>query len=368
MNVPFIDLNNVYELHRNEIDIGIKTVLNSGAFILGKYVGDFEMNISKYIGTSSLGCANGSDSLLLALMAEDIGIGDEVITTPFTFFATAGAISRVGATPVFVDIDPRTFNIDVSKIEKALTKRTKAIIPVHIFGQPAEMDKIMQIAKANNLIVIEDACQAIGSKYKGKMIGTIGDYGCFSFYPTKNLGAFGDAGLISCSNEEKYEKLKSLRVHGSKVKYYHEIIGFNSRLDAIQASVLDILLPYLNENNNKRIKIAEIYDNELSHILDIPYVSSGVVHTYHQYAVLVRDIKDRDLLSQYLTKMEIGNGVYYPLPLHLQKCFNSLGYKEGDFPVAEDIAKRILSLPMYPYLDNDQIDYVINSVNSFFNK
>ncbi len=363
MQIPFVDLKTQYKNIKKDIDQSLFEIIENGTFILGKPVEEFEKNISSYLDAYSLGCASGSDALLLALMASDIKEGDEVITTPFTFFATAGAVARLGAVPVFVDIDEKTFNIDPVKVEQAVSDKTRAIIPVHIFGQSVDMDPVLEICERRNLTLIEDACQAIGAEYKDKKAGTMGRFGCFSFFPTKNLGGFGDGGLITCKNEEDYKLLKKLRVHGSEKKYFHDVIGINSRLDAIQAGVLNIKLKYLDEWNTRRVEIAQKYSESLKDLVQTPYVIKDAEHIYHQYAILT---KDRDTLLAHLNQNGISSGVYYPLPLHLQKCFEYLGYKEGYLPVSEKVSKEILSLPIYPEMTEAQVEYIINTVRSFF--
>ncbi len=345
--IPFIDLKRLHEPIKNELMLAIKRVVDSGNFILGPEVASFEKEIARYLGVKhAIGVASGSDALLLSLMALGIKEGDEVITTPFTFFATAGAIMRLGATPVFVDVDERTFNINPSLIESAITSKTKAILPVHIFGQPSNMSEIMMIAKKHDLFVVEDACQAIGAEWKGRKVGSIGDLGCFSFFPTKNLGGFGDGGLVVTNNDEFADYLRKARVHGAKKKYEHQFIGINSRLDALQAAVLRVKLKYLNYWNAERIKIAQEFNDLLRERFITPFVLKGAKHVYHQYALLVKEGRDEVLVS--LRKKGVMAGVYYPKPLHLQESFLSLGYKKGDLPVAEEISKKILSIPLYP--------------------
>ncbi len=361
--IPFIDLKKQYQNLKSEITPRVEKVLEESSFILGEVVENFEKNVSDYLGQKSLGCASGSDALLLSLMAIGIKMGDEVITTPFTFFATAGAVARLGVKPVFVDINENDFNIDVSKIEAVITKKTKAILIVHLFGQAVDMDSIMSLAKKHNLKVIEDACQAFGAEYKGKKVGTIGDFGCFSFFPTKNLGGAGDGGLITCKSLIDYELIKKLRVHGSKNKYFHEYIGINSRLDAIQAAILDVKLAYVDNWNEKRREIASKYSKELSDFVRTPQRNDYAKHIYHQYAVLT-DRRDESLSR--LQENGVAAGVYYPLPLHLQDCFKYLNYAQGDFPITEEVSKQILSLPIYPEMTGAQIDYVIKSMKSFF--
>lgn len=363
MKIPFVDLNRIHDSLKKEILDEISNLFEDSSFILGNRVSEFESNISKFLGADCLSCASGSDALLLSLMASGIGQGDEVITTPFTFFATAGAIARLGAKPVFVDID-ETLNIDVRKIEEKITSRTKAIIAVHIFGQACDMVSINSIAQKYNLVVIEDACQAIGAKFEDKYVGTIGDFGCFSFFPTKNLGGAGDGGLVVVKSYDNFSLVKKLRVHGSAKKYIHDVVGINSRLDAIQAVILNIKLKYLNVYNEERIKIARRYFEELKGV-EFPKILSNVKHVFHQFSILVEEEK-RDLLIEYLNENGIGAGVYYPKPLHLQECFEVYDYKQGDMPVCEDVCKRVLSLPIFPGMKDEEIDFIIEKVNCFF--
>lgn len=359
--VPFIDLQTQYQNLKSELDPVIQRIFEDGTFILGEPVRQFEENISNYLNVSSVGCASGSDALLLAFMAEGIGPGDEVITTPFTFFATAGAIMRTGATPVFVDIDSKTYNIDPNLISSAITEKTKAILPVHLFGQPADMTPIMELAEYHQLIVIEDACQAIGAEYKGQKVGSIGDYGCFSFFPTKNLGAAGDGGLISTKHPEKYELLKKLRVHGASKKYHHDLLGLNSRLDSLQAAILDVKLQYLDSWNTRRREIAKIYSENLPEDIITPFEAKDSSHVYHQYAI---QVEQRDMFLEHLKINTIAAGVYYPVPLHLQSCFSDLGYRQGDLAVCEKISDLILSLPIYPEISQYLLKYVISTIQN----
>lgn len=363
MRVPFIDLPKQYQSIKKDIDNAIKGAVESGQFIMGDTVKNFEEQMSEYLDSKVVSCASGSDALLISLSTAGVKSGDEVITTPFTFFATAGAIARLGATPVFVDIKSDTYNIDPDLIEKKITERTKAIIPVHIFGLVAEMEKITKIAKKYSLYVIEDACQAIGSKYKDQNAGTFGDFGTFSFFPTKNLGAYGDGGLISVKDEDHYEYLKMFRLHGAKKKYFHDFIGVNSRLDAIQAAILSVKLKYLNEWNEKRRGIAKKYDRALSKIFKTPTVPQDRLHVYHQYPITV---DERDDLQNFLKEKDISSSIYYPLPLHLQECFKYLGYHEGDLPISENTSRSILSLPIFPEITDQQIDYVIKTLKEYF--
>ncbi len=363
MQIPFVDLKTQYKNLKFELDAAVLNVMENGTFIMGKPVTDFEARISEYLGVPALGCASGSDALLLALTNIGVGPGDEVITSPFTFFATAGAVARLGATPVFVDIDEHTFNITAETISEAINEKTKAIIPVHIYGQPVSMGPIMELAQKHGIKVIEDACQAIGSEYKGRKAGTIGDYGCFSFFPTKNLGGAGDGGLITAKNPEDFERVKVMRVHGSKVKYHHDFVGINSRLDALQAAVLGVKLKYLDEWNTKRMNTAKRYNEELKELVTVPTISEDVKHISHLYTIKT---DRRDELQNFLHEKDIATGVYYPVPLHLQKCFADLGYKEGDLPITEKVCKEVLSIAIYPEMTDEQVTYVIESVKQFF--
>ena len=359
MKVPFLDLKKQLEPIEKEIISKVEEVIRSGKFIMGDEVKFFEEEISEYLGVKhAIACASGTDALLLSLMSAGVGFGDEVITTPFTFFATAGAISRLGAKPVFVDIDEKTFNIDVSKIEEKITSRTKAIIPVHIFGQSCEMDELMAIAERNKLFIIEDSCQAIGSEYKGKKVGTIGNTGCFSFFPTKNLGGYGDGGIVVTNDDDLASYLRKARLHGSSKKYHHDFVGINSRLDALQAAVLRIKLKYLDEWNSGRIKVASEYSSALKDLFVVPFVASDVKHIFHQYALLS---DNRDEVLAKLKENNVAAGVYYPVPLHLQECFKELGYVKGDFPVCEKVCSEIFSLPIYPEVDYERVIEVLKS-------
>ncbi|MGM5483436.1 MAG: DegT/DnrJ/EryC1/StrS family aminotransferase [Nanobdellota archaeon] len=356
MAVPFLDLKKQITPIKEEIMNNINSVIDSSSFILGNEVKEFEEQIAKYLSVKhAISCASGSDALLLSLMASGVEPGDEVITTPFTFFATAGSIARLGAKPVFVDIDKDTYNINPDLIEEKITKNTKAIMPVHIFGQSCDMTAILKIAKKHNLKIIEDACQAIGSEYQGKKVGTIGDFGCFSFFPTKNLGGMGDGGLVVTNDDNLADFLKKARVHGSKKKYHHEFVGFNSRLDAIQAAVLRVKLKYLDEWNNKRIKIAKEYTNKLKDKFKTPFETENIKHIYHQYALLAKNEKERDEIIQKLKNKNISCGIYYPIPLHLQECFKYLGYQEGDLPISEKTSRTVFSIPIYPDVDYKQV-------------
>ena len=365
MNIPAFDLKRQYKNLSSELLPILEEVMAKGQFILGENVELLEKELADYCGTKyAVGVASGTDALLLSLEALGIGEGDEIITTPFTFFATSEVISLLKAKPVFVDIDSKTFNIDPDKIEDAITTKTKAVIPVHLFGQMAEMDDIEYLAEKYDLYIIEDACQAIGAEYKGRRAGSIGDTGCFSFFPTKNLGAFGDGGLITTNDEKLYEKIKLLRVHGSRKKYYHELIGHNSRLDEIQAAILRVKLKYLDNWIERRIEIAKIYSEGLKDLdVIVPEVKPYLRHVYHQYVIRT---KHRDELQEYLSNKGIGTAIYYPLPLHLQECYKDLGYREGDLPEAEKASKEVIALPMWPELTNEEVNYIVESIREFF--
>lgn len=381
MKVPLLDLKRRYNSIRNEIDAVISKVLESQHFILGEEVGRLEEEITEYCNTSySVAVASGTDSLLLSLKSLNIKEGDFVVTSPFTFFATAGAIHNIGATPVFVDIKPDTYNIDPQKLRDLFEKNSfhtkklkidtsgvKAIIPVHLYGQIADMNPIVEVAKDYGLKVIEDACQAIGAEYYGKKAGSIGELGCFSFFPTKNLGGYGDGGMVTTKDGELADELRKLRVHGAESGYYHSQVGFNSRLDTIQAAVLLAELPYLDDWNKKRIKKAVLYSNLLKSVKEVecPRIAEGRKHIFHQYTIRVKNGK-RNELKDFLEEKNIGSKVYYPLPLHLQECFLSLGYKKGDLPVSEKAAEEVLSLPVFPELEREEIEYICNSIKAFF--
>jgi dTDP-4-amino-4,6-dideoxygalactose transaminase len=354
-----------------DVERNINEVIKSGYFILGPVVEELEQKIAAYCGAKyAVGVSSGTDALLISLMAAGIKEDDEVITTPFTFFATAGSISRLGAKPVYVDIEPDTFNINPEQIEKNITKKTRAIIPVHLYGQCAGMDSILDLAKKNNLTVIEDAAQAIGSEYKDRKAGSLGDYGCFSFFPTKNLGGFGDGGMVTMDSEKLYEQVKILRVHGSQPKYYHKIIGGNFRLDAIQAAVVLAKLKYLDQWTDKRRENAQTYDRLFKEmgVTDSLTPPREIVprHVYNQYVIRVKD--KRDKLRNFLGENNIATEIYYPLPLHLQDCFLSLGYKKGDLPESEKAADETIALPIFPELTTDQLEYVASTITRFIKK
>ena len=349
----------------------VRRVIESQHFILGPEVSEFEAEAAAYCGSKhAVGCASGSDALLLPLMALGVGPGDEVVTTPYSFFATAGAVWRTGARPVFVDIEPDTFNIDPAKIEAAITPRTKAIIPVHLYGQSADMDPISAIAAEHGLPVIEDAAQAIGAGYKGRRAGTLGDSSAFSFYPSKNLGGFGDAGMVTTDDPAMAKSVGRLRVHGMEPKYHHHEVGFNSRLDALQAAVLRVKLRHLDSWTEARRDVAARYralfaDDGLDGLVTLPIERDEHHHVYNQFVVRVPSAS-RDGLRAHLTSRKIGTEIYYPIPLHLQNCFAALGHQPGDFPIAEAAARETIALPMYPELSDDMLRHVVGSIGEFF--
>lgn len=370
MSIRMLDLSEQYLIMKDEIIKKLDEVMSSSQFILGDNVKMLESNIAKLSNVSKgIGVGNGSDAIHIALQAAGINKGDEVITTAFTFFATGGAIARANAVPVFVDIDPITFNIDPAKIEPAITNKTKAIIPVHLYGQMADMSAIKEIADKYNLVVIEDAAQAIGARQNGVTVGELGTAATYSFFPTKNLGAYGDGGMIVTDDEELAENAKVIRVHGSKPKYYHHVLGYNSRLDELQAAILNVKFPYLDQWSEARRTRAKYYteklNKELSEIILTPIEKEGNYHVYHQYTLRV---PDRDGLQGYLKDQGIATMIYYPVPLHMQPVFKDLGYAVGDLPEAEKAAAEALSLPMYPELDHKDQDYVIEKVIEFYSK
>lgn len=374
MKVPLLDLKAQYRTMKPAIDEALIRVAESQYFILGPDVEQMEKNMCEYIGCRhAIGVSSGTDALLIALMAIDIKPGDEVICPTYSFFATAGVISRLNGIPVFVDSDPVTFNINPAKIEEKITSRTKAIIPVHLYGQSANMEPIVAIAKKHNLKVVEDGAQAIGVHYKdGRKVGNHGDIGCFSFFPSKNLGCFGDGGLVTTNDDELGAKLRILRVHGGKPKYYHKIIGGNFRLDAIQAAVLNVKLPYLDGWSEKRRQNANLYtklikEEGLEGKVELPkaiYDGMGLknYHIYNQYVIRV---EKRDELIKFLKEKEIGSEIYYPVPFHRQECFADLKCKDEDYPVANYAAEHSLALPIFPELTEEQINYVVKSVKAF---
>lgn len=376
MTVPLLDLKAQYAQIKKDIVPVVEEVMDSQLFILGPRVEELERNIAAYSKAAfGVGVSSGSDALLVSLMALDIKPGDEVITTPFTFFATAGTISRLCARPVFVDIDPVTFNIDPQRIERAVTKKTRAIIPVHLFGQCADMDPILDVARRHGLAVLEDAAQSIGAEYKGRPSGAIGTLGIFSFFPSKNLGGFGDAGMVVTDDKALADKLKTLRMHGEHVRYYHKTVGGNFRIDALQAAILNVKLRYLDGWSARRRENAAAYNRRFQDsgltgkgLVRTPaavYESSGDRnhHIYNQYTLRV---KDRDGLMKHLKDHGVGAAIYYPLPLHLQECFKDLGYKAGDFPESERAAAEVVSIPIYPELNDRQKDYVVDTIKSYY--
>jgi len=358
MKVPFLDLKAHHAPLTEEFDRAIREVIESSAFAGGPFVERFEEEFASFCGSSyAIGVGNGTDALWLALLALGIGEGDEVITVPNTFIATAEAITYCKARPVFVDVDPDTFTMNPAELEKSLTKKTKAIIPVHLFGQPADMDSILEFARANGLFVVEDAAQAHGAQYKGQKAGTMGDAGCFSFYPGKNLGAFGEAGAVVTNDPELRKQIQMLRDHGQSRKYYHSTMGWNCRMDGIQAAILSIKLSHLDKANSLRRKHALEYNQAFAGIDEVltPFEAKYARHVYHVYAVRVQE---RDAVLRHLQEKGVGCAVHYPVPVHLQEAGRNLGYTKGAFPIAEKLADEFLSLPMFPELTEEQIEYV----------
>lgn len=388
MKVPLLDLKPQYQSLKKELDEAVLKVAESQYFILGPEVTAMEKEFCNYLGCKhAIGVSSGTDALLLALMAIDIKPGDEVIVPTYSFFATAGVVSRLFAKPVFVENDPVTFNMNPKDFEKKITPKTKAVIPVHLYGQSADMDEIVRIAKAHNLIVIEDAAQAIGTQYKdGRFVGTIGDIGCFSFFPSKNLGCFGDGGLIT-TNDDNFAKILTIkRVHGGEPKYYHKVIGGNFRIDALQAAVLRVKLPHLDKWSEKRRQNADRYtqlfieaglaeqagktsfDAKNKVLLPEAVYAKYRVKNYHIYNQYIVRVEKRDALREFLTKNEIGTEIYYPVPFHLQECFADLENKKGDFPFSEFSADTSIALPIYPELSDEQLVYVVDTFKKFFNQ
>ncbi len=373
VTVPLLDLKAQYATIRQEIHTAVDAVLESQQCILGPVVSECEAKLAAYCGCPhAITVSSGSDALLISLMAENISPGDEVITTPYTFFATAGAIARLGAKPVFVDIDPATYNINPAGIEKKITKSTKAIMPVHLYGQCAEMDAIMDIANRHGIPVVEDAAQAIGAEYKGRRAGSMGRYGCFSFFPSKNLGAAGDGGMVTVSDPELNERLQMLRNHGMKPKYYYGLIGGNFRFDAVQAAIINVKLQYLDRWTAGRQSNAARYRRLFEEagllkegLVQLPYEVPGNRHIYNQFVIRV---SRRDELLAHLKAQQIGVEVYYPVPLHIQECFAYLGHHEGEFPESERAAKETLALPIYPELSDQQAQWVVDAIQAFFKK
>jgi len=365
MQVPLLDLKAQYATIKDEITQAIGEVCESQYFALGPAVAEFEKKIAAFCNSKhAIGISSGTDALLVSLMALGVKPDDEVITTPFTFFSTAGSVVRLRAKPVFVDVDPDSYNIDPSAIEEKITEKTRAIIPVHLFGQAAQMKSIAEIAKQHSLAVIEDAAQAIGASQDGVKCGNFGDCGCFSFYPTKNLGGFGDGGLVTTNRDDLAEQIRVLRDHGQHPRYIYKIIGGNFRLDSIQGAVLTVKLKYLDGWNEKRRQHAALYDSIFADSpVKVPKIDANNVSIYHQYTVTV---PERDQLQKFLSENNIGSAIFYPEPLHLQECFKELGYGPGDFPVAERLCTEVLSLPIYPELVPEQIEYVTKTVLKFY--
>lgn len=365
MKVPLIDLTRQYVSLKDEIDGGIAEVVGSGKFIMGPWVEEIEKEISELMGTKyAIGVASGTDALEVALRAVDLGPGDEVITSPFSFVSVAEVVVKMGAKCVFVDIDPRNFNMIPGELEGAINQRTKAIVPVHIFGQSADMDPINDVARERSIPVIEDAAQAIGSRYKELPVGSLGTMATLSFFPTKNLGCYGDGGMVLTSDDGLYERASSIRKHGESERYKYKYIGMNSRLDSIQAAVLLAKSKKIREWNDRRREIASIYDDAFADTpVETPYVEDYAYHIYHQYTIKV---DKRDELRAFLGEKGVGNAIHYPLGIHLQEAYAALGYRPGDLPNTEDAARKVMSLPVFPELERAEIDYVITSVKGFF--
>jgi len=371
VKVPFLDLKLQYQTIQGEVEAALQEIFGEQGFILGPRVNKFEEKIASYLGVrNAIGVASGTDALYLSLMALGVQSGDEVITTPFTFFATAGMISRLGATPVFVDIDPKTFLMDPSHVEDVMTPKAKAVIPVHLFGLMADLKPLKVLLEEEELFIIEDSAQAIGARDGSQMAGTVGMFGCFSFFPSKNLGGAGDGGLVTTQNDSFGDLIRRLRVHGSAEGYFHSEVGINSRLDIFQAAILEIKLKFLEQWNKQRRENADRYgelfrDAGLEDRISVPHVREGCTHVFNQYVIKT---DQRDKLKAFLNDRGIGAAVYYPLPIHLQPCFKNLGYKEGDFPVSEEAARRVLALPIFPELEAEQQSYIVETISEFFNK
>ncbi len=369
MNIPLLDIKEQNQTLRPQIEEAIGRVLDTNAFILGGEVAALEIELAEYCGTlHAIGCASGSDALLLAMMAVGVGPGDEVITTPYSFFATVSAITRLGARPVFVDIEPDTYNLDVRQVAEKITSRTKAVQPVHLYGQCSDMDALNKVCSAAGVPIIEDAAQAIGSEDKGRRAGSMGAVGCFSFYPSKNLGGMGDGGFMTTNNGELAEMLTALRVHGSMERYHHKWVGLNSRLDGFQAAVLRVKLPHLDSWSDARKSNADRYRSLFGEFgmggkITLPAERDDCRHIYNQF---VLRFPDRDGLRSHLTENGVGTDIYYPIPLHLQECFKFLGYAEGDLPESERASRETLALPIYPELTADQQRYVVEKIAEFY--
>jgi dTDP-4-amino-4,6-dideoxygalactose transaminase len=368
--IPLLDLQAQFQPIRDEVLEAMTRVADAQKFILGEEVEILEQQLAVYCGANyAVGCGSGSDALMLALMAYDIGPGDEVLTVPYTFFATAGSIHHVGAKPVFVDVDPETFNIDINQAAAAIAANPKirAVIPVHLFGGCADLDPLCEAARARGIPVIEDAAQSIGSEYKGRRAGSIGELGCFSFFPSKNLGAFGDGGLVTTNDAALAEKIKALRVHGRTGKYFHEWVGVNSRLDALQAAILQVKLRYLDGWSEGRQRNADLYRKLIAgQNIPVSPPQKAAYQTRHVYNQFVIRCSQRDELRAFLKENGVGTEVYYPLPLHQQPCFAGLGYKAGDFPVSEELSRSTLALPIYAELDMRDIEYIAGLMRSFY--
>jgi dTDP-4-amino-4,6-dideoxygalactose transaminase len=373
-DVPLLDLSRQYATIRAEVLAAVDSVCDSQHYILGEAVTGFEASAASFLGVQAcIGCASGTDAIFLALAAAGIGAGDEVVTTPFSFFATASSITRVGARPVFADIDPYTFNLDPGSVEKLIEHRVglKAILPVHLYGQCADMDAFCRLGSTHNMLVVEDAAQAFGATWRGRRAGAIGDIACFSFYPTKNLNAFGDAGAVTTNDERLADRTRLLHVHGSRRRYYHEEIGWNSRLDSIQAAVLSVKLKYLEQWNQQRQRHAKTYNHLFERAglvaagspVHIPKTVPESSHIYHQYVIRAQH---RDELRTFLSQRGIGSEIFYPVPLHRQRCFDYLGYAEGSLPVAEAAAREVLALPMFAELTEEEIRTVVEAVADFY--
>ena len=362
-----VDVVGQYQKIKTEINETALRVIGSGQYILGKEVSEFENEIARYLHVNhAIGCGSGTDALMVSMMALGIGQGDEVVTTPFTFAATTETIMILGAKPIYVDIDPKTYNLDPLKMESAITKNTKAIIPVHLYGQTADMDPLVAIAKKHNIPVIEDMCQAIGADYKGKKVGGIGTMGCLSFFPSKNLGAFGDAGMVVTNDAALAEKLRMIVVHGSRVRYNHEIIGVNSRLDALQAAMLRVKLRYLDQWIDNRRRAAALYNRLFAGTdVEIPYEEPYGKHVFHQYTIR---IKNRDQIAKSLSEKKIPYGIYYPISLHMQKAYHTAGKPKGTFPLTEIATEEVLSLPMHTELDDEQQMFIVQSIVEIMKK
>ena len=373
MNVPLFELKAQYPAVRDEVRNALERIFNSQHFVLGPEGESLEEEIARYCQTRfAIGCASGSDALLLALMSYGIGSGDEVITTPFTFFATGAAITRLGARPVFVDIDAGTFNMDVARVEAAISPRTKAIIAVHIYGQCVDMQPLLELAGKHNLPVIEDSAQAIGAEDHGRRAGSMGAIGCLSFYPSKNLGAAGDGGMLVTNDEDHARRLRMLRVHGEEQRYHHALVGINSRLDEIQAAVLRANLPHLDDWTRARQQKVKQYeamftDAGLNEHIQMPRIRDEGQHVFHLFVIRVQ-AAIRDALRDHLTASGVGNGVYYPVPLHLQECFRYLGFKAEDFPLTEAAAAETVAIPAFPEMTAEQQNHVVSSIASFFER